>query len=138
MKIGKLERKSCYLAKDWYSEHKECLQIGKKKTTSFFNGEKKIGMYISQKRYLSGHIQRCFLSPFIREMKIKTPGRFHVSWQNEQTMLSFGEKLEQLEPSSSDTESINLCKHVRKPSGSMIKTDHMYIQWLGHSTPRWV
>lgn len=60
-------------------------------------------------------------------MKIKTPVGVPVYHQDGQTASSIGEKLKQVEPSFSVGESINLCNHVRKPSGNMIKTDHMNI-----------
>lgn len=81
-------------------------------------------MYFIKRGYLSRQIKSCLISLFIREMKTKTPVRFHVHYQN---ISSVGEKLEQVEVSFSDNESINLCNHTRKASDNMIKAECIHI-----------
>lgn len=60
-------------------------------------------------------------------MKTKTPMRFCVHYQNGPNISSVGEKLEQVELSFSDNESINLCNHTRKASDNMIKAERIHI-----------
>ena len=37
--------------------------------------------------YLSGHVKRCFILLFIKEMKIKSPMRSYKHYQKEQTIV---------------------------------------------------